>query len=302
MLSSGRFWLIVGCFVVLTGSSLAVGWVLIGHLSRPAQRLIGSPPPDLPASAISFSNALGIELSGWAIDIEPRCGSVVLLHGIRADRRAMLDRARMFASWGYASLLFDLQAHGESGGTNITFGQRERLDAEAALALARQRWPGGPVVLVGLSLGGAAALLGNAAQDSDAVVLEGVFASLDNALGNRLAVKLGWLGRSLTPVVRRLGQWRLGIDPIELGPVEAIQRVSVPVLVANGALDRRTTPDEAVALKSAAAGHSVLWIVEGAGHVDLHRFAPQAYEARLKAFLARYVPCGVPGPSPRPPT
>jgi fermentation-respiration switch protein FrsA (DUF1100 family) len=32
-----------------------------------------------------------------------------------------------------------------------------------------------------------------------------------------------------------------------------------------------------------------LWIVEGAQHVDLHAFGPAAYEARVGAFLDRYV-------------
>ena len=38
-----------------------------------------------------------------------------------------------------------------------------------------------------------------------------------------------------------------------------------------------------------AAEPKQLWVVPGAGHVDLYRFAPQAYEAQVFGFLSRYL-------------
>jgi len=50
---------------------------------------------------------------------------VLLLHGVRADRREMLGRARFLNRLGYGILLIDLPAHGESPDDHITFGARE---------------------------------------------------------------------------------------------------------------------------------------------------------------------------------
>ena len=84
---------------------------------------------------------------------------MLLLHGIHADRRAMLGRARFLHYFGYSVLLIDLHAHGESAGEAITFGVAEADDARAALCYLRERLPQEPVALLGASLGGAALLL-----------------------------------------------------------------------------------------------------------------------------------------------
>ena len=55
------------------------------------------------------------------------------MHGVRANRLVMLARARFLHKAGYAVLLFDFQAHGESSGKRITFGHLEGLDASAAV-------------------------------------------------------------------------------------------------------------------------------------------------------------------------
>ena len=82
-----------------------------------------------------------------------------MMHGVRANRMSMVERARILHASGFSVLLFDFQAHGESPGKRITFGYLEALDAEAAVAFVRQRLPGERIGAVGTSLGGAAALL-----------------------------------------------------------------------------------------------------------------------------------------------
>ena len=55
-------------------------------------------------------------LSGWFIAGRPGGGAVVLMHGVRGNRLAMLRRARLLHAEGFSVLLFDFQAHGESTG------------------------------------------------------------------------------------------------------------------------------------------------------------------------------------------
>src|SRR5262249_1038978 len=86
-------------------------------------RRLGPPPPDLGAEAVTIVSPSGSGLRGWYIAGRPGGGAVVLLHGVHANRLAMLRRARLLKAEGFAVLLFDLQAHGESAGTRITFGR-----------------------------------------------------------------------------------------------------------------------------------------------------------------------------------
>jgi pimeloyl-ACP methyl ester carboxylesterase len=71
---------------------------------------------------------------------------------------------------GFAVLLFDFQAHGESPGRRITFGHLEAMDAAAALDFLEQRLPRERVGAIGASLGGAAAVLADPPLRVDALV------------------------------------------------------------------------------------------------------------------------------------
>ena len=165
--------------VVLAG--LPVSVVLAGLvLSAPSRASIGPPPAVLPtAEAVTIPSGSGAALQGWWVPGLPGHGAVVLMHGVRGNRLQLVERARLLAADGVAVLLFDFQAHGESGGSRITFGKLEGMDAAAAVRFARGRAPGEPLGAVGISLGGAAALLGPGVLDVDALVLEAVYPTID---------------------------------------------------------------------------------------------------------------------------
>ncbi len=276
--------------LVISGAAAMVlvviaSWWVGGRLLAAVNREVGQPPPDLGAEPVAFTSGSGALLKGWLIRGRPGVGGVVLMHGIRADRRSMIGRARFLAEHGYSLLLFDFQAHGESEGKHITLGHTEADDARAAVAYMRERLPGEPVAALGSSLGGAALLLAEAPVD--ALVLEAVYPTIGEALGNRLALRLGPVGRWAAPLLVAQLRPRLGIDAAELSPIDHMANLSCPVLVIAGSKDQRTTLAESRRLAAAGSDRVQLWVVEGAAHVDFHRYAGRAYEARLIAFLER---------------
>ncbi len=279
--------------LLVTTAAIVVGSVLVLELgtwwTAPARRHIGSAPADFPAEDVAFASGSGARLRGWFVPGVPGGGGVVLLHGVRESRRGMLGRARFLNRRGYSVLLFDLQSHGESEGDGIRFGQAEALDAEAAVAFLRKRVPDERIGALGFSLGGAACVLGPAPLPVDALVLEAVYAQIDDAVANRLRLRLGAAGPWLTPFLMAQLKPRWGIDARELRPVEAVKTVRAPLLVIAGADDPRTTLEDSERLFGAAPEPKELWVVPGAGHVDFHRFAPEAYEARVGQFLDRYL-------------
>jgi fermentation-respiration switch protein FrsA (DUF1100 family) len=261
----------------------AVAYAAASIASAPAGASIGPPPADLPIEPLTFASASGSRLSGWFIPGQPRGGAVLLMHGVRANRLEMLGRARFLHRHGITVLLFDFQAHGESPGRSITFGYLEAMDARAAFEVLRMRAPGERTGVIGLSLGGAAAIL--AELHADAMVLEAVYADFARAVENRLALWLGSPGRHLAPALTWQVKPRLGFDPKVLRPAERIAELRAPLLLVAGDADRHATLDEARLLYARARDPKELWIIAGARHVDFHRYAPEPYERRILEFL-----------------
>lgn len=274
----------------LVGSVLAVGLAL----SAPKQSQVGPPPSTLPGTEpVAFPSASGAQLRGWWVPAAvPGHGAVILMHGIGGNRRSMARRAAILHGHGYAVLLFDLGAHGESTATRITFGQREGQDAAAALAFVQARVPGERIGVIGVSLGGAAAVLAPEPLVVQALVLESVFPDIVAALSNRLRVGLGpVIGPAatpvLTPVFMHLMPYMLGVTSAQLRPIDAFATLRAPVLVASGTIDAYTPIDEARALFDAAPQPKQFWSVPGAAHVDLEQFDPDTYWRTVLPFLDR---------------
>jgi fermentation-respiration switch protein FrsA (DUF1100 family) len=209
------------------------------------------------------------------------------MHGVRADRTSMLGRARFLNAAGYAVLLFDFQAHGESPGARITFGHLESRDARAAVRFVRARLPGERIGVVGVSMGGAAALLAEPPLEADAFVLEMVYPTLAEAVADRLKMRLGSWGGLLAPLLTMQLRPRLGVGAEHMRPVERVALVPGPKLFIAGAEDRHTTLEESRRLFAAAREPKELWVVEGAAHTDLHAASREEYERRVLDFLDR---------------
>ncbi|MEP6691768.1 MAG: alpha/beta fold hydrolase [Gemmatimonadaceae bacterium] len=264
-------------------------------LARPAPARVGDLALDLAGRRVAIESASGSTLAAWMIEGSAGCGAMLLLHGVGDNRLAMLPRARFLQRAGFAILMPDFQAHGESSGEHITFGDRERLDARAALAFLRRAVPEERVGIIGVSMGGAALLAGRDTTRADAVVLESVYPTIGLAVEHRFAVWLGPAG-DLAPLLARvtlgLAAPRVGVDPSALRPIDRIASLSAPMLILGGATDPYTPPSETRALFARAAAGSELWIVDGAGHDDLYAFDAPRYEARVGRFLASHLQAG----------
>ena len=269
--------------------SLIVLWFVGHQLIRPEQHPVGQPPPELQVEPVTLATQVGGRVAGWFCAGRPGMGAVLLLHGVRGDRLAMLDRALFLHRAGFAILLIDLPAHGESTGEWITFGKREGAGVSAALAYLAKRLPDERVGVIGVSLGAAATVLLNPQPAPAALVLESMYPTIEEALKDRLALHLGAWAQALSPLLLCQLPWRTGVSAAELRPIDAVGLLRSPLLLVSGAGDQHTTLAETERLFAAAAEPKALWIVEGAAHVDLHAIDRVAYEARVGGFLAAHL-------------
>lgn len=267
-----------------------VGSFVAGELlSRPASRRVGPPPDRLKAESVGLQTDTGLLVRGWFSPGRAGMGAVLLLHGVRGDRREMLGRALMLRELGYSVLLIDLPAHGESQGDRISFGFREAQGVSAALEFLRGRLPAERIGVIAVSLGAASLVFSNPDPAPDAVVLESMYPTIREAVENRLALRLGDIGRSLAPLLLWQLPLRLGAAQDDLQPIAQLPKLSAPILIVAGAEDLHTTLPQTRRLFAAAQGQKELWVVDGAAHVNLYDHGPAAYQARVASFLARHL-------------
>ena len=262
----------------------SAGSLLMARSGGPIKKPVG-----LFAEDVQFESAAGDTIRGWWMPRPPSSPCLLFVHGINADRLAMLDRARLFSHLGYSTLLFDLPAHGESSGRSVTFGGRESAAVSGALGWVRARVPGSKVGVDGLSLGGAAVLLRREHTGFDAIVVEAVFPTIHRAILNRMTDRFGLLGYAAEPLLEiqlilRLQEW-----PGDLAPVEQIDKVGAPVLVIGGEDDHLTPVGETRELYRRAREPKQLWIVPGAGLADFLRAQPAEYARTVGGFFATHL-------------
>lgn len=274
---------------ILVGLGIAASLYAGHRLSAALPYPVGNLPTDLPGYTLAFPSQNGAKLAAWFIPGQPGKGALLLLHGSPGTRESMLGRAKFLHKQGYALLLVDQQAHGESEGERITFGYRESGDAVAAVKKLAELAPGERLGAIGVSLGAASLVLGDAYQQLSALVLESLYPTIEQAVDDRMALHLGPIGPLFSPLLLWQLEPRLGVPRAALRPIERLPLVTKPVLLAHGMNDQHTLFTEAKALYRALPGPKMFYAVPNAAHVDLHAFASSEYETRIGAFFAHHI-------------
>jgi uncharacterized protein len=165
----------------------------------------------------------------------------------------------------------------------LTFGYLESRDATAALKFIRQKLPNEKVGVLGISMGGAAFLLQT--EKTDALILEMVYPTMQQAIENRLNLWLFSGAENLSPLLTWQFPLRLGVSVDELRPLDKIRNINCPTFFIVGENDRHTTLAESRQLFDSANQPKDLWIVPQAEHGDLHKVAPKEYETKVLQFF-----------------
>jgi dipeptidyl aminopeptidase/acylaminoacyl peptidase len=218
---------------------------------------------------------------------------VLLLHGYTACKDDMLSHAAFLHAAGYSLLLLDLRACGESQGSVVTLGGREREDVAAALAYLRTR----PDVdadhlgILGLSLGGALAIL--AACDMPAVravVAESAFRSVRSAVRQNFRRYTRLPSFPCADLALRWAEWRHKIRAVQVAPEREVARLRACALLLIHAVDDAIiSVADAHALYARAREPKELWLVPSAPHAMAFNALRQAYATRVVAFFDEWL-------------
>ena len=258
-------------------SALGILFAVGSYLSKPSNHAVNMPD--------TFENVVLKSTHGSILRAEKNSVCALLMHGVRSDRSSMIGKSLFLKENGITSLLIDLQAHGETPGDEITFGIRESRDAENGLQYLRAKENCEKVIAIGQSLGGASALLGAGPIKVDALILESVYPTIEEAVENRLEMRLGSAGRLLAPLLYQQVPLRINASLDELKPINALKKLHVPVFIISGTNDQRTKVDETKRMYIEANEPKQLWLVDGAAHEDLLAYSPEEYKTKIMDFI-----------------
>ncbi|HMI59086.1 MAG TPA: alpha/beta fold hydrolase [Gemmatimonadaceae bacterium] len=277
-------WLVT--LVLLAIGVLTVSWLLGSLLVRSASTKVAaahSPARDL---RIVTSDGLSLAATYWQGRNADAPG-VLLLHGNGASRMQTADNAAWFAERGYAALAIDFRGNGESAPSAHSFGFKESRDARAAFDWLKQQQHGARVGVIGISMGGAAALLGDDGPlSADALVLQAVYPDIRHTIRNRMASMISRVPAIIfEPLLSYQSRLRFGVWPSRLSPIDALARYRGPVLVIGGASDPFTPPDETTRMYDAVQGPRTLWLVPGESHEGISDLRSAEYRDKVLSFF-----------------
>ncbi len=132
-----KYWLRLTSVGLLGGLFLAclvIEVVYVISAANPSPSSINHNPADvgLEYEDITFSSYDDTSLAGWFIPSHNNA-TIILLHGYGANRTEWIKHVEILAQHGYGILIYDLRAHGQSGGKQRTYGWLDDEDVMAAL-------------------------------------------------------------------------------------------------------------------------------------------------------------------------
>lgn len=211
----------------------------------------------------------------------------VMAHGYGGDRATWGPLMVALHQRGFDALAPSMPGQDASPDPTVGFGAKEaRLMVEVA-RWARGRYSKPPkVVMVGLSMGGAAAWLASELDPSvHAVATEGAYARFDEAMNGWFEANARGSSVYLRPVVW-IAQLRSGLNPATIVPEAAAAKwAGRPSLIVHGDDDRLIPPSHARRLAAASGGE--LWLVPGASHADVQNAAFEEYVDKLVELAER---------------
>ncbi|MEO7984145.1 MAG: alpha/beta fold hydrolase [Bacteroidota bacterium] len=257
---------------------------------RQAKSLI-TETPTFSFDTVTLKTSKGILIDAWYAKTDSAAkGTVILFHGIAANKGMIISEGSEFRYEGYNVMLVDFRAHGNSGGQTTTIGIRESEEVKLAYDYAAAKDPKN-IFLWGNSMGAVvvAKAIGDYELKPAGVILEMPFGSLQTHLQGR-ARALGFQGFPEKPFGFFVTWWmgiERGFNGFKHKTSMYVKKVNCPVLMQWGALDNYVQKSETDNIYNAIASpNKKLVIYDHATHESLVQNDPAKWRIEVERFLA----------------
>lgn len=246
--------------------------------------------PTFPYDTVTLKTQKGIDIEAWYSKTDSAArGTVILFHGIGANKGMLLNEAYEFRYLGYNVMLVDFRAHGNSGGQTTTIGIRESEEVKLAYDYAMKKGARN-IFLWGISMGAVvvAKAIDDYALKPSGIILEMPFGSLQSHLQARARV-MGFQGFPEKPFGFFVSWW-MGIERDFNGFKHQtslyVKKINCPVLMEWGALDNYVLKTETEIIYNAiASADKKLVRYDRAGHESFLLNDPVKWRIEAERFL-----------------
>lgn len=242
-----------------------------------------------PYEQVYITSHDGLRLAARYHHVKDGAPVQIQFHGFHGSSlRDMCGCNELARRSGYNTILVDQRAHGKSEGHTISFGIEERYDCLKWIDYAIDRFgKDAKIVLCGLSMGAATVLMASGLELPKNVV--GIIADCPYSGPGAIIRKVcgmihipGWLAYPFIV----LGAWFFGgINITADGPVKAVKRATVPILLLHGEDDRFVPCSMSREIYAACASPRTLVTIPEAGHGLSYLVDPETYESAVADFL-----------------
>lgn len=234
-----------------------------------------------PYEPITIRSHDGLNLFGKYYAGQPGKPFILFFHGYRSTG----ERDASGGFWycrerGYSLLMVDQRAHGQSEGSTISFGVKERFDCISwTNEILRRFGPDTQILLSGISMGAATVLM--AAELPLPEQVKGIwadcgFASPEGILRDTIR-RWRWPEKLVYPLVKLAARYPGNFDIDASTALESIRHAKIPVLLIHGEDDKIVPCEMAYQLRDACASPVTLLTVPGAAHGVSYYMDKDAY-------------------------
>jgi len=246
---------------------------------------------------------LGLESDEWIIEVENNIklngywvktdaltpkSVVIFVHGIGGCKEHFLELAAELSEQGIESVLFDLRAHGESGGEYTTYGYDEKKDVKKIVDYIKNKAPNVKIGIWGNSLGGAIAI--QALEYDNRLefgIIESTFTSLNQIVYDYKKRYLKGIGvKFLSDYVLKRAGYIGGFNPNEVKPLNSVKQIEQPTLIAHGDSDENISYTYGKQLyDNLATPEKTFVLVKGGGHLNMFEKGGEDYKNKIMNFI-----------------
>jgi pimeloyl-ACP methyl ester carboxylesterase len=248
----------------------------------------------VPFENVEFTSRTGdVKLDGWYVVAQASQPTIIFVHGIGSQRTgdSMTELAVSLYSRGFGFVMFDLRAHGLSGGEQISGGYHERFDVLGAFDFLKSRGVDAEEIgVLGLSMGAGTSVMAAAAEPQiTALILDSPYAKASELIAQETARKTPfpeWLVPIFIPMAKVWADLLWDIDVGAMAPETLVTELDYPIMVIYGTGDTRIPANHGQRVYDATPQGSTLWAVDGVDHLDAFIEYPDEYTERVIAYFS----------------
>ena len=217
--------------------------------------------------------------------------AVMILSGRTESLRYGYFFAVPYAEAGCNILVVDPRAHGLSEGEFNTVGFEESKDCIAWVKLLRDEFGMETVLLHGICIGAAGAMLAVTSKDCPdcirGVITEGMFPNFGESMKNHLIERKKPV-KTVYPLINAWMKHYTG-HSMDFGPIDVIHKLDLPLLMLHSREDLYSTPEYAQKLYDLAgtSDKRLVWFPHGR-HSMLRITDTERYDTAVKDFVKQF--------------